>query len=160
MDYVQQMRDPGTASSRIYVGNLSESVTSPDLTAHFAKYGTIRGVLINRGFGFIQFDTESGANAAIQGENNGKFQGRKIMVRNAVKNPTAPVNSVPPVIKSQIVIEPDGSVKPQDLNRTARQSFTKRPRRGNNNMMDNERDRSPLGGDGADQGTSLVIEEI
>lgn len=151
MDYVQQMRDPGTASSRIYVGNLLEGVTSPDLTAHFAKYGTIRGVLINRGFGFIQFETDNGANAAIQGENNGKFQGRKIMVRNAVKNPTAPANVAPPVQKTPIVIEADGSVKPQDLNRTARQSFTKRPRR-SNNMMDTERDRSPLGGDGADQG--------
>lgn len=158
MDYVQQMRDPGTASSRIYVGNLLESVTSPDLTAHFAKYGTIRGVLINRGFGFIQFETDNGANAAIQGENNGKFQGRKIMVRNAVKNPAPP--SAPPVQKTQIVIEPDGTVKPQDLNRTARQSFAKRPRRGNNNMMDNERDRSPLGGDGADQGNYINRRDV
>lgn len=145
------MRNAATAGQRIYVGNLLESVTTPDLTTYFAKYGLIRGVLINRGFGFIQFETDHMANSAIKAENGSMFQGRKIVVRNAVKNPSIP--STPAPAPATIEVDTDGSVIPQDLNRTARQGWNRRGRGGGaaggggggGNKMNVDRDRSPLG---------------
>lgn len=147
------MRNPTTTGQRIYVGNLLESVTTPDLTTHFSKYGLIRGVLINRGFGFIQFDTDQNANAAIKAENGTMFQGRKIIVRNAVKNPV-PQNPIPAPVS--IEIDPNGAVIPQDLNRTARQAWKRRGRGGGAVAMgeSGDRDRSPLS-QPADQGTNI-----
>lgn len=38
------MRDPNTAPARIYIGNVSESVTEEDLKNKFSKYGQIIGM--------------------------------------------------------------------------------------------------------------------
>lgn len=81
------MRDPSTAPSRIYVGNLPDVITTAELTNQFSKHGTIRGIVINRGFGFIQFLNDNSATSAIQQENGLFYQGRKLSVRTAVKNP-------------------------------------------------------------------------
>lgn len=146
------MRDPATENSRVYVGNLLENITSPDLTTHFSKYGVIRGVLINRGFGFIQFENDASAKSAIQNENNTIFQGRKIIVRNAVKNPTPAAAGGPQVgglTTQKLPLQPTEAIG-QDLNRTARPqpwNNRKNNRPGPSNI-NNDRDRSPLGGGG------------
>ncbi|KAK2577164.1 hypothetical protein KPH14_003321 [Odynerus spinipes] len=61
-------------------------MTKHELEEHFSKYGTIVGSLINRGFGFVQFEEEQSAQKAIQNENGAMFKGRRIDVRPARKD--------------------------------------------------------------------------
>lgn len=73
------LKDPATVSSRIFVGHLqTDDMTKHELEEHFSKYGTIVGSLINRGFGFVQFEEEQSAQKAIQNENGAMFKGRRI----------------------------------------------------------------------------------
>lgn len=87
------LRDPATANCRIYVGNLKENTSKQELQNIFAKYGMIRGVMVSRNFGFIQFDNEASANKAIDNENQKLYSGRKIAVSKVQKktnNPNKP----------------------------------------------------------------------
>ncbi|KAJ6644023.1 Nuclear receptor coactivator 5 [Pseudolycoriella hygida] len=133
----KMMRDPNTASSRIYIGNIPDGVSQQDIQNKFSKYGPIRGVLLNRGFGFVQFDGDNCANQAIQHENGCQLNGRKLNVRNAMKNKVNPQGD------GQI---PTGPIVGQDLNRQARPVMTQN---WNNRSIlqstrDMGRDRSPL----------------
>lgn len=74
------IRDPNTVNCRIYVGNLKENTPKNELQSIFSKYGHIRGVMVSRNFGFIQFDSELSANNAIESENQKMYNGRKITV--------------------------------------------------------------------------------
>ncbi|KYM76901.1 PREDICTED: glycosyltransferase-like protein gnt14 [Atta cephalotes] len=81
------LKDPATASSRIFIGHLqTDDITKLELEDHFAKYGTIIASVINRGFGFVQFEEEQSAQNAIQKENGAMFKGRRIDVRPAKKD--------------------------------------------------------------------------
>lgn len=80
------MRDPATANCRIYVGNLDESTTSDSLEEHFKKHGKVVGVIVQRGFGFIQFEDENSAQESIKNEHGVMFQGRKLNVKQAFDN--------------------------------------------------------------------------
>lgn len=90
------------------------------------------------GFGFVQFDNDNCANQAIQHENGSQLNGRKLNVRNAMKNkPNAPGGDAQAV---------SGPIVGQDLNRQARPVMTQN---WNNrsilqNARDMGRDRSPL----------------
>lgn len=79
----QFMRDPATASSRIYIGNIAETVVVDNLEQKFRAHGNILGLVLQRGFGFIQFETEEQAHTAIQKEHGNMFYGRKLNVRQA-----------------------------------------------------------------------------
>lgn len=73
------LKDPATASSRIFIGHLqTDDITKLELEDHFAKYGTVIASVINRGFGFVQFEEEQSAQNAIQKENGAMFKGRRI----------------------------------------------------------------------------------
>lgn len=73
------LKDPATASSRIFVGHLqTETLNRVELEEHFSKYGSVVGSVINRGFAFVQFDDEPAARSAIQGENGAMFKGRRM----------------------------------------------------------------------------------
>ncbi|KYQ46885.1 Nuclear receptor coactivator 5 [Trachymyrmex zeteki] len=81
------LKDPATASSRIFIGHLqTDDITKLELEDHFAKYGTVIASVINRGFGFVQFEEEQSAQNAIQKENGAMFKGRRIDVRPAKKD--------------------------------------------------------------------------
>ncbi|KAG7211887.1 hypothetical protein KM043_011098 [Ampulex compressa] len=81
------LKDPATVSSRIFVGHLqTDDMTKHELEEHFSKYGTVVGSLINRGFGFVQFEEEQSAQKAIQNEDGAMFKGRRIDVRPAKKD--------------------------------------------------------------------------
>ncbi|XP_011873546.1 PREDICTED: probable serine/threonine-protein kinase DDB_G0267686 isoform X2 [Vollenhovia emeryi] len=84
---IRLLKDPATASSRIFVGHLqTDDVTKLELEEHFAKYGTVIASTINRGFGFVQFENDQSAQKAIQNENGAMFKGRRIDVRPAKKD--------------------------------------------------------------------------
>lgn len=75
------MKDKATAHLRIYVGNISDKVTEVDLYDHFKEYGTVTGIVVNRNFGFVQFEEEASAQAAISKGNGVVIQGKNINVR-------------------------------------------------------------------------------
>jgi cold-inducible RNA-binding protein len=76
---------------KLYVGNLSYSVTHTDLAAWFAQYGTVQSAQViqdrdkgsSKGFGFVEMDTDAQAEAAIQGLNDNEHDGRRLTVAEA-----------------------------------------------------------------------------
>ncbi len=76
---------------RIYVGNLSYSVTEEDLQKEFAAYGEVTTVDIPldrmngrpKGFAFVEMASKSEAESAIAGLNGKMVQDRTIVVNEA-----------------------------------------------------------------------------
>lgn len=81
---------------KLYVGNLSYSVTSESLTSHFGQCGTVDSVRIitdrdtgrSKGFGFVEMSNEDEAAMAIEKFHNQEFEGRRMVVNEA--KPQAP----------------------------------------------------------------------
>ena len=77
----------------IYVGNLSYDVDEDELKQEFTAFGEVTSVTIirdkysgrPRGFGFVEMQTESEANAAIAGLNGKSLKGRALAVNEARK---------------------------------------------------------------------------
>lgn len=75
----------------IYVGNLSYDVTSEDLTAVFAEYGAVKRVHLPtdrdtgrpRGFAFVDMDSDSEEEAAIENLDGAEWMGREMRVNKA-----------------------------------------------------------------------------
>lgn len=75
----------------IYVGNMSFDTSESDLEAAFATYGTVSTARVAtdretgraRGFGFVEMNNESEAQAAIAGLNGTDLQGRTLTVNEA-----------------------------------------------------------------------------
>jgi RNA recognition motif-containing protein len=76
---------------KLYVGNLTYSVTSSDLESWFAQYGTVQSAQViqdrdtgrSKGFGFVEMNTDAEAQAAIQGLNDQEYEGRRLTVNEA-----------------------------------------------------------------------------
>lgn len=81
---------------KLYVGNLSYSVTDQDLTSLFSQYGTVVSAKVitdretgrGKGFGFVEMSTNEEAEAAINQLNNKEHGGRPLKVNEA--QPMAP----------------------------------------------------------------------
>ncbi|MDJ0600284.1 MAG: RNA-binding protein [Crocosphaera sp.] len=75
----------------IYVGNLSYDVTEADLEQVFAEYGTVKSVKLPtdretgrvRGFGFVEMDTDTEEEAAIEALDGAEWMGRSLKVNKA-----------------------------------------------------------------------------
>ncbi len=78
-------------STKLYVGNLSFSVTSDDLQDYFAQAGTVESAKViedrdtgrSRGFGFVEMSSSEEAAAAIEQFNGQDFEGRNLVVNEA-----------------------------------------------------------------------------
>ena len=76
---------------RLYVGNLSWSTTNDTLRAFFAQIGNVVSaeVVMNKfdgrskGFGFVEMETEEGAQKAIEELNRKELDGRMVFVNEA-----------------------------------------------------------------------------
>ena len=76
---------------KLYVGNLTYSVTHTDLEAWFTLYGTVQSAQViqdidtgtSKGFGFVEMDTDAQAEAAILGLNDHEHNGRRLTVSEA-----------------------------------------------------------------------------
>ncbi|EEB10000.1 conserved hypothetical protein [Pediculus humanus corporis] len=78
------MKDPAKVTCRIFVGNLpTDDMERKDLKDLFSKFGLVTGVLLNRGFGFVQFDNETSAAEAIKSNGTIMFNGKKVDIRPA-----------------------------------------------------------------------------
>jgi len=78
-------------SKKIYVGNLSYSVDDRGLEDLFSQHGNVTSarVIIDRydnrskGFGFVEMEDESAADAAIEALNGNEHMGRELKVSEA-----------------------------------------------------------------------------
>jgi cold-inducible RNA-binding protein len=76
---------------KLYVGNLAYAVTHTNLEEWFSQYGTVQSAQVitdrdtgrSKGFGFVEMDTDSQAEAAIQGLNEQEHDGRRLTVNEA-----------------------------------------------------------------------------
>jgi len=77
--------------SKLYVGNLSYSITGSDLEQLFAKHGTVQSAEVisdrdtgrSKGFGFVQMGSDEEAQAAIAALNGSDWEGRAMIVNEA-----------------------------------------------------------------------------
>ena len=77
--------------NKLYVGNLSFSITNDDLMDFFGDAGTVESANIvedretgrSRGFGFVEMSSDEEAQNAIEQFNGMEFEGRNIVVNEA-----------------------------------------------------------------------------
>jgi RNA recognition motif-containing protein len=75
-------------STNLFVGNLPFTTGSPDLEQLFGRYGAVSRAQVitdrdtgrSRGFGFVEMDSETEAQAAIEALDGSDFGGRQIKV--------------------------------------------------------------------------------
>jgi cold-inducible RNA-binding protein len=78
-------------NKNLYVGNLSQKVTDDDLRKNFSEAGAVVSASVikdkfsgvSRGFGFVEMETEEGAQEAIKKFNGGDLDGKTITVNEA-----------------------------------------------------------------------------
>jgi cold-inducible RNA-binding protein len=76
---------------KLYVGNLSYSVTNQTLEDMFAPYGSVRSAQViqdretgrSKGFGFVEMNDANAAREAIKGLSEKEFDGRALTVNEA-----------------------------------------------------------------------------
>ena len=76
---------------KIYIGNLSYSVTQEELEKVFSEYGSVSSSVVisdkftgrSKGFGFIEMENSDEAEKAIQELDGKSIQGRNIRVNEA-----------------------------------------------------------------------------
>ena len=76
---------------KLYVGNMSYDVDSSTLEQMFTAHGTVNSAQVimdrntgrSKGFGFVEMDKNSEADAAIKGLNGTELKGRNITVNQA-----------------------------------------------------------------------------
>jgi cold-inducible RNA-binding protein len=76
---------------RLYVGNLSYSVTSQSLEQLFSEFGQVKDATVvqdrdtgrSKGFGFVEMNDSSQAQAAIAALNEKEIDGRRLTVNEA-----------------------------------------------------------------------------
>jgi len=75
-------------NNKLFVGGLSWGTTDKELTDAFAPYGEVTEAKVikerdsgrSRGFGFVTFNTDDEAKAAVEAMNDSELDGRSIRV--------------------------------------------------------------------------------
>jgi RNA recognition motif-containing protein len=88
---VESLSQAIAMAKRLYVGNLSYSVTSDQLQELFEQYGAVRSAQVlsdretgrSRGFGFVEMDNDEDADNAISSLDGQDFDGRRLTVNEA-----------------------------------------------------------------------------
>lgn len=78
-------------ATKLFVGSLPYSMTDDDLKALFVDFGDVVSAKVifdrdtnrSKGFGFVEFNDDAAAKAAIDKLNNTEVQGRTIVVNEA-----------------------------------------------------------------------------
>lgn len=78
-------------ATKLYVGNLPYNVTDVDLRELFKDYGTVESASVisdrdsgrSKGFGFVEFNSDEEAKAAIEALNGKDYNGRNLVVNEA-----------------------------------------------------------------------------
>lgn len=80
--------------SKLYVGNLTYSVTEDQLTELFSSHGEVKQVTLigNKGFGFIEMSSPEEAEKAKEALDGSSFEGRNLKVDEARPQRERPAN--------------------------------------------------------------------
>ncbi|MDT8357929.1 MAG: RNA-binding protein [Methanomicrobiaceae archaeon] len=72
-------------TSKLYVGNLTYSVTADQLSELFSAYGEVKDVRVieRKGFGFVEMGSNEEAEAAKEALNETVFEGRTLRIDEA-----------------------------------------------------------------------------
>jgi RNA recognition motif-containing protein len=72
-------------TSKLYVGNLTYSVTADQLRELFSAYGEVKDVRVieRKGFGFVEMGSNEEAEAAKEALNETVFEGRTLRIDEA-----------------------------------------------------------------------------
>jgi len=78
-------------STKLFIGSLPWSVNDAELKSLFEPYGNVQSAKVitdkqtrrSKGFGFVEYETEAEASAAINALNETEIKGRKIVVSEA-----------------------------------------------------------------------------
>lgn len=76
------IRDPNMANNRVFMGNLPQC-TREELESICLPYGKVLASLVQKNFGFVQFESEEIANKVSSALTKSTFKGNTITVRNA-----------------------------------------------------------------------------
>ena len=76
---------------KLYIGNLPFGVTEDDIRAKFSEFGVLANIDLvmdrftgeSKGFGFIEYASNSDADKAIKSMNGAQFGGRTLKVNQA-----------------------------------------------------------------------------
>ncbi|XP_017840939.1 nuclear receptor coactivator 5 [Drosophila busckii] len=82
-------RDPTLVKNRIFLGNLP-ACTREELESICHPYGKVLGSLVQKNFGFVQFESEEVANKCAAALNRSSFKSNCLTVRNASLKPKLP----------------------------------------------------------------------
>lgn len=82
-------------ATKLYVGNLPYSAKEESLKEHFSSAGSVASVKIiidretgrSKGFGFVEMDSDDGAQAAVSQLDGQEFEGRSLRVSEAKPQP-------------------------------------------------------------------------
>jgi RNA recognition motif-containing protein len=82
-------------AKKIYVGNMSYNTTEDDLRDIFTQYGNVLSATIimdretrrPKGFGFVEMEEDSAADAAISQLDGKEIDGRNLRVNEAIAKP-------------------------------------------------------------------------
>ena len=83
-DY-KNLRGANMEGSKLYVGNLSYSVTNEQMKELFAQYGEVKqaNVIEGKGFGFVEMSSPEDAEKAQKALNGTDFKGRALRIEEA-----------------------------------------------------------------------------
>ncbi len=78
-------------AKKLFVGNLSWGVSDADMNAAFSEFGAVSEAIVmkdretgrSRGFGFVTFEDDAAADAAVAAMNGKALDGRAIVVNEA-----------------------------------------------------------------------------
>jgi len=78
-------------AKKLFVGGIPWATTSDDLKQLFSQYGSITSATVitdkmsgrSRGFGFVEFESDADADAAVNALNNSDYSGRTLVVKEA-----------------------------------------------------------------------------
>ena len=71
--------DPRSLRCRVFIGNLpTDKMSRQDVEKIFMRHGKVTGVSIHNNFGFVQYEDEAAADAAVTKEHGQHFFGKKV----------------------------------------------------------------------------------
>ena len=72
-------KDPMMMNARVFIGNLaSDKLSRQDVMKMFEPHGKVLGVSLHKSYGFVQFDNEKEAKAAVKATDGIVVEGLRI----------------------------------------------------------------------------------
>ncbi|EDV40560.1 uncharacterized protein Dana_GF23867 [Drosophila ananassae] len=99
-------KDPELIKSRVFLGNIP-NCTREELVSICLPYGKVLGSMVQKNYGFVQFETEEIANKAAFALHKSIFKSKQLTVRNASqkgKMPNTPKKNTPQVPPAHVAV--------------------------------------------------------